>query len=44
VHKSYIVQVVQLTKLEKESVFVGTPEIPVGAMYKLLLEKRLRGL
>ncbi len=43
VHKSYIVQVEQLTKLEKESVFVGTTEIPVGAMYKLLLEKRLRG-
>jgi DNA-binding LytR/AlgR family response regulator len=43
VHKSYIVQVEQLTRLEKESVFVGATEIPVGAMYKLLLEKRLRG-
>lgn len=43
VHKSYIVQVQKLDRIEKEQVFVGTVGIPVGAVYRLFLEKRVRG-
>lgn len=42
VHKSFIVQVSKIVKIEKEIVHVGTAEIPVGMVYKLLLEKHLR--
>lgn len=43
VHKSFIVQLRKLTKMEKDWVYIGTTDIPVGAVYKLLLERRLKG-
>ena len=42
VHKSYIIRVDKMTKMEKEQVFIDKTAIPVGTMYKLLLEKRVR--
>lgn len=43
VHKSFIVQVQKLTKIERDIIYVGATGIPLGAVYKLLMEKRLRG-
>ncbi len=43
VHKSYIVRVQKLSRVEKDQLYIGQTAIPIGAMYKLLLEKRLRG-
>lgn len=43
VHKSYIIQLACLTRLEKGRVFLGTMEVPVGAMYRKGLLERIGG-
>jgi DNA-binding LytR/AlgR family response regulator len=43
IHKSYIVSVRHITAIRKNSVFIGTLEIPVGGNYKPVIETLVRG-
>lgn len=41
VHKSYIVNIQKVSKIEGNTVFVGTVSIPIGAVYKMALDKKI---
>lgn len=43
VHKSYIVSVMHITAIRKNSVFIGAREIPVGGNYKSTIESLVHG-
>lgn len=43
IHKSYIVSVMHITAIRKNSVFIGSMEIPVGGNYKNAVEALVRG-
>jgi DNA-binding LytR/AlgR family response regulator len=43
VHKSYIVSIVHITAIRKNSMFIGSLEIPVGGSYKKAVEMLVRG-
>jgi DNA-binding LytR/AlgR family response regulator len=42
VHKSYIVNIQKVSKIEGNFVFIGKTVIPVGAVYKLILDKKTK--
>lgn len=43
VHKSYIVSIVHISAIRKNSIFIGSLEIPVGGSYKRAVELLVRG-
>lgn len=43
VHKSYIISVMHITAIRKNSIFIGSMEIPVGGNYKSTVESLVRG-
>lgn len=43
VHKSYIVSVMHITAIRKNSIFIGSMEIPVGGNYKNVVESLVKG-
>lgn len=43
IHKSYIISVMHITAIRKNSVFIGTMEIPIGGNYKSSVESLVRG-
>jgi DNA-binding LytR/AlgR family response regulator len=43
VHKSYIINIQKVSKIEGNTVFIGKTEIPVGAVYKMSLDKKVKG-
>jgi DNA-binding LytR/AlgR family response regulator len=43
VHKSYIINIQKVSKIEGNTVFIGKIEIPVGAVYKMGLDKKVKG-
>jgi DNA-binding LytR/AlgR family response regulator len=43
IHKSYIISVMHITAIRKNSVFIGTLEIPIGGNYKSAVESLVRG-
>ena len=42
VHKSYIVNIQKVSKIEGNFVFIEKTVIPVGAVYKLILDKKTK--
>lgn len=42
VHKSYIVAIAKIEKIEKQTLFIQKTALPIGAAYKLLLEKKIK--
>ena len=41
VHKSYIVNIKKVSKIEGNTVFLGAVSIPIGAVYKMALDKKI---
>lgn len=42
VHKSYIVHLQKVSKIEGSFVFMDKVAIPIGAVYKLILDKKIK--
>ena len=42
VHKSYIVNIQKVNKIEGNTVFIGTVSVPIGAVYKMALDKKIK--
>ncbi len=42
VHKSFIINIQKVSKIEGNTVYINKTEIPVGAVYKLSLDKKVR--
>ena len=42
VHKSYIVNIQKVSKIEGATVFMDKTRIPIGAVYKLALDKKIK--
>jgi DNA-binding LytR/AlgR family response regulator len=43
VHKSYIVNIQKVSKIEGNVVYIEKTNIPVGAVYKMALDKKIKG-
>jgi DNA-binding LytR/AlgR family response regulator len=43
VHKSYIVNIQKVRKIEGNVVYIEKTNIPVGAVYKMALDKKVKG-
>jgi DNA-binding LytR/AlgR family response regulator len=43
VHKSFIINIQKVNKIEGNTVYINKTEIPVGAVYKLGLDKKVKG-
>ena len=42
VHKSYIVNIQKVNKIEGNTVFIGAVLVPIGAVYKMALDKKIK--
>ncbi|GAA4306255.1 response regulator transcription factor [Compostibacter hankyongensis] len=42
IHKSYIISIMQITAIRKNSIFIGTTELPVGGSYRSTIEALVR--
>jgi DNA-binding LytR/AlgR family response regulator len=43
VHKSFIINIQKVNKIEGNTIYINKTEIPVGAVYKLGLDKKVKG-
>ncbi len=42
VHKSYIINIQKVNKIEGNTVFIGAVSVPIGAVYKMALDKKIK--